>query len=299
MKCQTGVEVEKIWELEEELKSILPKTKLRLAMPIPEERQRVDIEITNQDMVGISCKEIVQAIKQEDSNLSLGLGKNTIGEVKQIQFNKLPHLLIASSFGEEKKIALLTMICSLLYQHSPETAKLLLIDSKKGELTIFNEVPHLIAPVITNVYLVAKTLDKILAEIDRRFDAFEEVNVVNIEEYNAKATETKKIPFIAVVINELADLILLDPNQIESKIVKIAQIGEATGICMLIATQQPSENIVTELIKSNIPGKIAFQVSSHNESQTILNHGGAEKLTGRGDMLYLKLGMEPQQIQGN
>ena len=293
-----GTKVQKVLELEKELKLILGEERLRFETPIPGQSQAVGIEVPNPYVTLVNWKEIAKTIIQNSNQLFLGIGKNLTGGVEKISLNGLPHLLVAGSTGGGKTMCLLAIICSLIYQQSPDNLKLLLIDPKRVELAIFNEIPHLITPVITDTNLVANALDKIIAEINKRFQIFRDEEVVNIDEFNVKVEINKKMPKIVLIVDELADLILTYQKNIENKIVKIGQIGRAAGVFMVVATQRPSVDIITSLIKTNLPGRIAFRVPSHNDSRTILNFGGAEQLTGQGDMLYVQSGAKPKRIQG-
>ena len=298
IQLKMGTKVQKILELEKELQLRLGEDKLRFEAPILGRPQAVGIEVPNFYVTLVGWKEVAKKIDQTSNKLLLGIGKDLMGEVKTIALNKQPHLLVAGSTGGGKTICLLTIICSLIYQRTPETLKLLLIDPKRVELAIFNKIPHLLTPVVTETKLVSTVLDKVINEINKRFDLFGQYEVVKIEEYNAKVQPEQRIPAIVVVIDELADLILTHQKSIEDKIVRIGQIGRAAGVFMVLATQRPSADIITSLIKTNVPGRIAFSVPSYNDSRTILNFSGAEQLRGEGDMLYVCGGEKPKRLQG-
>lgn len=234
----------------------------------------------------------------EENSLKLGIGKNLMGQIEIIHLEDLPHLLVAGTTGGGKSICLLTIISCLIFQKTPKQLKLLLIDPKRVELSIFKDIPHLMSPVIIDNKLVALALEKILNEIEKRYHLLEKQQVNNIFHYNQMVEEHDRLPFIVVVIDELADLILRYRKQVEDKIVRICQIARAVGVFVIVATQRPSADIITSLIKSNIPGRIAFSVSNYNDSRTILNHSGAEKLLGKGDLLFSKPGTRPKRVQG-
>lgn len=293
-----GTKVQKILELEKEFKLILGEERIRFEAPIVGQSQAVGIEVPNQYATLVNWKEVAAKINQNSNQLLLGIGKDLTGQIEKIELNSLPHLLVAGSTGGGKTMCLLTIISSLIYQHSPQNLKLLLIDPKMVELAIFNGVPHLITPVVTETRVVPAYLDKIITEINNRFNTFRQQEVVNIDEFNQKVDQKAKMPWITVVIDELADLILIQQKTLENKIVRIGQIGRAAGVFMVIATQRPSVDVITGLIKTNIPGRIAFSVPNHTDSRTILNFSGAERLMGKGDMLYIKTGAKPKRIQG-
>jgi S-DNA-T family DNA segregation ATPase FtsK/SpoIIIE len=205
---------------------------------------------------------------------------------------------VAGSTGGGKSICLLTLISSLIFQKNPKELKLMLIDPKRVELTVFNNIPHLICPVITDSYKASEALDKILNEIEKRYQILEKKQVNNIKKYNEIVPEEEKLPFIVVVVDELADLILIHKQKVEQKIVRIGQIARAVGIFMILATQRPSNDVITGLIKTNVPARIAFNMTNHNDSRTILNSSGAEKLLGKGDLLFKKSGETIKRIQG-
>ncbi|WHP39215.1 MAG: FtsK/SpoIIIE domain-containing protein [Mollicutes bacterium] len=238
------------------------------------------------------------ALQPESYSLKLGIGKNIMNETEILHLERLPHLLVAGQTGGGKSVCLTTIIASLLFQKTPKELKLLLIDPKRVEMSVFKNIPHLLAPVITNIELVPLALDKIIKEIEKRYVRMEQQGLNNIFRFNKKNSQ-QKMPFIVVIIDELADLILSYRKNVESKIVKICQIARAVGIYLIVATQRPSSDIITGLIKTNIPGRIAFNVTNYIDSRTILNTSGAEKLLGKGDLLFNKPGQDGlQRAQG-
>lgn len=280
-----GVKVQKFLDLKKEFEIKLADKRIRIEAPIPG-KSAVGIEIPNKRTTLVSWKPLINELIKEKGILKLLIGKNVTGNVKFLELQKLPHLLIAGSTGGGKSVCLLSIISSLILKNSPEELKLLLIDPKKVELSIFSKIPHLVSPIITENKIAVLALKKVLEEIKERYKKFQENGVNKISDYNKKNLY-KKMPYFVIIIDELADLIFSFKKEIEETIVKIAQIARAAGVFLVIATQRPSIDIVTGLIKVNIPGRIAFKVVSSVDSRTILNKGGAEKLLGLGDMLIL------------
>jgi S-DNA-T family DNA segregation ATPase FtsK/SpoIIIE len=235
----------------------------------------------------------------EKSKLALGLGLGSGGEVAVADLARMPHLLIAGSTGSGKSVCMNTVISCMIMQNSPWETRLLLIDPKRVELTPYNGIPHLITPVVVEPDVALNCLKGVVREMQDRYKLLEEAGARNIASYNRDLPPEEKMPFIVVAVDELADLMMAAPRDIEHSIIRLAQLGRATGIHMIVATQRPSVNVVTGLIKANFPGRISFAVASQVDSRTILDSAGAEKLLGRGDMLFLPPDLpKPVRIQG-
>ena len=297
VNLEQGTKVQKILELEPDLKFSLATKQVRLEAPIPGQ-SAVGIEIPNKYLTYVSWKEVSEKLTPNTESLLLGIGKNLMGQIEIIKLEETPHLLVAGSTGGGKSICLLALISSLIFTKTPQKLKLLLIDPKRVELGIFKNIPHLIGPVITESKLAHIALNKILNEIEKRYKLLEKQQTTNIINYNKLVDEKDQLPFIVIVVDELADLILTNRKEIETKIVRIGQIARAVGIFMILATQRPSSDIITSLIKTNIPGRIAFNVTNHNDSRTIINVSGAEKLLGKGDLLLKIPGQQTKRVQG-
>ena len=243
-----------------------------------------------------------QAYTRSASPLTLALGKDIAGNAQVADLCKMPHLLIAGSTGSGKSVCVNSIIISFLYRSSPEDVKLILIDPKVVELAEYNGIPHLLMPVVTEPRKAAGALGSAVAEMERRYHLFAENNVRDIKSFNRMAAETdgmEKLPYIAIIIDELADLMMVAGKEVEDYICRIAQKARAAGMHLIVATQRPSVDVITGLIKANIPSRIAFAVSSQVDSRTILDAGGAEKLLGMGDMLFMPVGAaKPVRIQG-
>nr|MBP9562297.1 DNA translocase FtsK [Acetoanaerobium sp.] len=226
-----------------------------------------------------------------------GVGMDIGGNVIVADIARMPHMLVAGATGSGKSVCINTLICSILYKYSPKDVKMIMIDPKMVELSVYNDIPHLLIPVVTNMKKAPNALNWAVAEMNRRYKLFAESKVKDINGYNEKFEE--RLPRIVLIIDELADLMMVSPNEIEDAICRLAQMARACGIHLVIATQRPSVDVITGLIKANIPSRIAFSVSSQTDSRTILDTGGAEKLLGRGDMLYYPMGAnKPVRIQG-
>jgi S-DNA-T family DNA segregation ATPase FtsK/SpoIIIE len=296
IKLEPGTRVSKINSLSGDIKMALAATDIRIEAPIPG-KSAVGIEIPNVEKTTVQMKEVLMRVPEnlKDALLLMALGKDLMGECVFGQMEKMPHLLIAGATGSGKSVCVNSIICSFLLRTRPDEVKLILIDPKKVEFTPYNAVPHLLAPVITDATLASKALQVVVRMMDNRYDLFGACGVRNIEGYNNYLEEhpeekLKKLPRIVVIIDELADLMLAASKEVESSIQRITQLARAAGIHLIVATQRPSVDIITGVIKANIPSRIAFAVSSAVDSRTILDQTGAERLLGYGDMLYLPNG---------
>ena len=266
----------------------------------------------NENMQVVTLKETLEGLVKENkikSKLSVGLGKDIMGHVQACHINKTPHLLVAGATGSGKSVCINCIILSILMFTKPDEVKLILVDPKKVELGVYNGVPHLVTPIVNDPKKASLALQKAVSEMDRRYDLFEETKTRNIESYNEYVDKynknkeedemMKRLPYWVVIVDELADLMLVAGKEVETSIARITQMARAAGIHLIIATQRPSTDVITGLIKANIPSRLAFTVSSQIDSRTILDMSGAEKLLGKGDMLYLPMGdIVPQRIQG-
>ncbi|KRL63871.1 FtsK SpoIIIE family protein [Lactobacillus psittaci DSM 15354] len=304
-----GVKVSKIVNLSDDLALALAAKDIRIEAPIPG-KPLVGIEVPNKTTSSVSFKDVMlhQDEKSKANPLDVPLGKDVTGAIVSTNLTKMPHLLIAGSTGSGKSVAINTMLTSILMKSYPDDVKLVLIDPKMVELSVYAGVPHLLIPVVTDAKLAANALHKTVKEMERRYKLFAAGGVRNITEYNEKveqnnADKTKpvmnKLPFILVVVDELSDLMMVGGHDVEDAIVRLGQMARAAGIHMILATQRPSVDVITGLIKANVPSRISFAVSSGVDSRTILDQVGAEKLLGRGDMLYLPIGAaKPERVQG-
>ncbi|HUW22483.1 MAG TPA: DNA translocase FtsK 4TM domain-containing protein [bacterium] len=301
LELAPGIKVSSVKSLSNDLALTLRTQSIRILAPIPG-KAAVGIEIPNQSMALVCLKELLQSpeFKKSASFLSLALGKTVAGKTYIADLNQMPHLLIAGATGSGKTVSINTIILSILYKARPEEVKFLLIDPKMVELPIYNGIPHLKSPVVTNVKHAVAALKWIVGEMENRYRRFAATGTRDIFEYNQKFKEEgKKIPFIVIIIDELADLMATAPNQIEQVIIRLAQMSRAVGIHLVLATQRPSVNVITGIIKANLPARLAFEVISKVDSRTILDMNGAENLLGRGDMLFLAPGeAKPIRLQG-
>lgn len=310
LKLQSGVKVSKLLGINREISLALAKKDVRIQAPIPG-KSTVGIEMPNDQSQTVSLREIIELMPKqtEKSLLAVALGKDIMGKVKWCEIDKTPHLLVAGATGSGKSVCINGIIVSLLMKAKPDEVKLILVDPKKVELSMYNGVPHLLIPVVTDPKKASLALQKAVREMERRYDLFEENGVKNIsgynkliEEKNTKLSEEdqlSKLPYMVVIVDELADLMLVAGKEVEDSIMRITQMARAAGIHLIIATQRPSTDVITGLIKANIPSRISFAVSSSIDSRTILDMVGAEKLLGRGDMLFLPMGENvPERIQG-
>jgi DNA segregation ATPase FtsK/SpoIIIE, S-DNA-T family len=297
-----GVQVKRITALQNDLSLALAAAPLRIEAPIPG-KSAVGIEVPNKSASLVTIREVLEtaAFREGTRTLALGLGNDVSGASIVADLTRMPHLLIAGATGQGKSVCINALITSLLFQVTPEHMRLLLIDPKRVELTGYNGLPHLALPVLVESHQAAAALRWAVAEMDRRYKMFSAEGVRNIAAYNDKATQrlARQLPYVVIVIDELADLMMVAAGEIEELICRIAQLARAVGIHLIIATQRPSTDIITGLIKANIPSRIAFAVGSQVDSRVILDTGGAEKLLGRGDMLYQPVDAgKPTRIQG-
>jgi len=286
---RTRVRVSKIVGLADDLALVLAAPRIRIQAPVPG-RNYVGIEVPNEEMALVALRDIMEteAYQRGKKPLSLALGKDVSGHPVGADLTSMPHLLIAGTTGSGKSVCVNSILTCLLINNSPDDLRLILVDPKRVELTGYNGIPHLLAPVVVEMERVVGALQWMLREMDKRYHEFAQAGARNIQDYNArmKSQGGKKIPYLVVVIDELADLMLMAPDETERTITRLAQLARATGIHMILATQRPSVDVVTGLIKANFPARIAFAVASNTDSRVILDQPGAERLLGRGDMLY-------------
>ena len=310
MELQTGTKLSKLLSINKELSLALAKKDVRIEAPIPG-KSTVGIEIPNESVSPVSLKEILEQIPQNKVNnkLLVALGKNIMGKPRFAEIDKTPHLLVAGSTGSGKSVCINCIIASILMRAKPDEVKLVLVDPKKVELSMYNGIPHLLMPVVTDAKKASVALQKMVDEMERRYDELEEKNVRNIASYNewiekenaVRSDEDKmaKMPYIVVIVDELADLMVVAGKEVEDSILRITQKARAAGIHLIVATQRPSTDVITGVVKANIPSRLSFAVSSGIDSRTILDMTGAEKLIGKGDMLFLPMGeSSPERIQG-
>jgi DNA segregation ATPase FtsK/SpoIIIE, S-DNA-T family len=303
-----GVKVSRIVSLNDDLALALAAKDIRIEAPIPG-KSAIGIEVPNSEVAMVSLREVIES-KQHNkpgSKLQIGLGRDITGEAVLAELNKMPHLLVAGATGSGKSVCINGIITSILMRAKPHEVKLMMIDPKMVELNVYNGVPHLLAPVVTDAKKASQALKKVVNEMERRYELFSHTGTRNIEGYNEyiKRYNSEEegnqplLPFIVVIVDELADLMMVASSDVEDSITRLAQMARAAGIHLIIATQRPSVDVITGVIKANIPSRIAFAVSSMTDSRTILDMGGAEKLLGRGDMLFLPVGAsKPVRVQG-
>ncbi len=308
-----GVKVSKIVNLSDDIALSMAVAGVRIEAPIPG-KAAVGIEIPNKTTTTVGLREVLEsgAFQNSKSKLTVALGKDISGQVVVADLAKMPHLLIAGSTGSGKSVCINTLINSILYKAKPDEVKFVMIDPKKVELGNYNGIPHLISPVVTDAKKAASALRWAVHEMDRRYEVFANAGVKDMPRFNALSEERiatakteaekaaiERMPYIVVLIDELADLMMVAPADVEDAICRLAQLARAAGIHLVVATQRPSVDVITGIIKANMPSRIAFAVSSQTDSRTILDMGGAEKLLGRGDMLFYPTGMpKPQRVQG-
>lgn len=284
-----NVKVSKILNLEDDLAMALKAKTIRIQAPIPG-KDVVGIEIPNKNIETIYLKEILQSeiFKKASSHLTIALGKDIVGQPFITDLKKLPHLLIAGTTGSGKSVGINSMLLSLLYKNSPKTLRLIMIDPKMLEFSIYNDIPHLLTPVITDSKKALIALSNLVSEMERRYKIMAQTSTKNIENYNQKAIKNnfETLPYIVVIIDELADLMMTSGKDVEFYIARLAQMARASGIHLIVATQRPSVNVVTGLIKANLPSRISFRVGQKIDSKVILDQMGADSLLGRGDMLF-------------
>jgi S-DNA-T family DNA segregation ATPase FtsK/SpoIIIE len=297
-KPAAGVRVNKITALQDNLSLALAAHPLRIEAPIPGE-SLIGLEVPNKQVATVNLRSILESkdFVKRKNNLMVALGKDVAGKPWVVDIAKMPHLLVAGATGSGKSVCLNTLIVSLLYQNTPETLRLIMVDPKRVELPMYNGIPHLLTPVITDVKKCVNALKWAIGEMDRRYEVLASAGFRNIASYNKKADEP--MPYLLIVIDELADLMVVASAEIETSIIRLTQMARAVGIHLILATQRPSVDVITGLIKANVPARIAFSVASVTDSRTILDSPGAEKLIGRGDMLYLTADLgKPRRIQG-
>ncbi|MGD9677179.1 MAG: DNA translocase FtsK [Vulcanibacillus sp.] len=303
-----GVKVSRIVNLSDDIALSLAAKDIRIEAPIPG-KAAIGIEVPNSKISIVSLREVLESktFFESKSKLSIALGRDVSGEPIIADLTKMPHLLVAGTTGSGKSVCINAMITSILFKAKPSEVKLMMIDPKVVELNVYNGIPHLLAPVVTNPKKASKSLKMIVNEMENRYEKFSEKGARDIERYNElvkiesieRNTEEQILPYIVIIIDELADLMMVAPNDVEESVIRIAQKARAAGIHLIVATQRPTVDVITGLIKANIPSRIAFGVSSQVDSRTIIDIGGAEKLLGRGDMLYLPVGnSKPLRIQG-
>ncbi|MCX6780802.1 MAG: DNA translocase FtsK 4TM domain-containing protein [Candidatus Magasanikbacteria bacterium] len=294
-----GVKISRITALSNDLALALSAHPIRIEAPIPG-KPYVGIEVPNERVALVTLRELLEAeeFQRRSSNMQMSLGKDVSGKVWLADLTRMPHLLVAGATGSGKTVCLNTLLLSLLYQNTDETLRMIMVDPKRVELTLYNGLPHLLTPVITDTQRAVNALKWTISEMERRYDLLSKVGSRDILSYNKKMPQ-EKLPYIVFVIDELADLMMQSGAEMEGGIVRLAQMSRAVGIHLIVATQRPSVDVITGLMKANIPARIAFSVASVTDSRTILDSGGAEKLLGRGDMLLQTADMSrPKRIQG-
>ena len=303
MELKAGTKVNKLLSIQREIALALAAKDVRIQAPIPG-KSTIGIELPNKVNAAVSFKEVFSSMPSvnEKNLLAVGLGKDIMGKVRWVEINDTPHMLVAGSTGSGKSVCINCIIASILMRSRPEEVKLVLVDPKKVEFSMYNGVPHLLCPVVTNPKKASVALQNIVSEMERRYELFEHTKCKKISQYNEfceRNSEYKKLPYIVVIIDELADLMLVAAKEVEDSIMRITQMARAAGIHLIVATQRPSTDIITGVVKANIPTRISFAVSSSIDSRTILDMVGAEKLLGKGDMLFLPMGEnQPTRIQG-
>lgn len=306
---EQGVKVSRIVSLADDIKLNLAASDIRIEAPIPG-KAAVGIEVPNRETSGVCLREIIESrqFAESKSPIAFGVGKDIAGQVVVADIAKMPHVLIAGATGSGKSVCINTIIMSILYRAKPSEVKMVMIDPKVVELSVYNGIPHLMIPVVTDSKKAAGALNWAVAEMDDRYKKFAQAGVRDLKGYNAKVEQIKdiedenkptKLPQLVIIIDELADLMMVSKNEVEDAIVRLAQLARAAGIHLVIATQRPSVDVITGLIKANVPSRIAFAVSSGVDSRTILDMVGAEKLLGKGDMLFAPAGYpKPARVQG-
>ena len=294
----SGTKVSKITNLTEDLALALAAQSIRIEAPIPG-KSLIGIEIPNDISEMVTFRQIASnsEFTQTKASIAFGIGKDIGGRVIVADIASMPHLLIAGATGSGKSVCVNTLICSILYKYTSDQVKMIMIDPKMVELSIYNGIPHLLIPVVTDMKKAPNALNWAVAEMNKRYKLFAENKVKDLDGYNKKQKE--QLPRIIILVDELADLMMVSPNEVEDAICRLAQMARACGMHLVLATQRPSVDVITGLIKSNIPSRISFAVSSATDSRTILDTGGAEKLLGKGDMLYYPMGYnKPVRLQG-
>lgn len=308
VELKAGTKVNKVLSINREIALALAAKDVRIQAPIPG-KSTIGIEIPNPVQADVKLKDILVGLpkKLENSKLVAPLGKDIMGNIQYFEINKAPHLLVAGATGSGKSVCINNFIVSILMRTKPEEVKMILIDPKKVELSVYEGVPHLLRPVVTDPKKASVALQKVVQIMDERYDMFEQTGTKSIGTYNeyvekqiSKGKDVEKMPFLVVIIDELADLMMVCSKEVEESITRITQLARAAGIHLIVATQRPSTDVITGLIKANIPSRLSFAVSSSIDSRTILDMTGAEKLLGKGDMLFLPMGENvPIRIQGS
>ena len=303
LDLKAGTKVNKLLGIQREIALAMAAKDVRIQAPIPG-KNTIGIELPNKVNASVSFKEVLSNMPEinEKTLLAVGLGKDIMGKVKWCEINATPHLLVAGSTGSGKSVCINCIIASILMRSRPDQVRLVLVDPKKVEFSMYEGVPHLLCPVVTDPKKASIALKNIVSEMERRYELLEHTKNKNIVGYNKfceSHPEYKKLPYIVVIIDELADLMLVAAKEVEDSIMRITQMARAAGIHLIVATQRPSTDIITGVVKANIPSRISFAVSSQIDSRTILDMGGAEKLLGKGDMLFLPMGESiPMRVQG-
>jgi S-DNA-T family DNA segregation ATPase FtsK/SpoIIIE len=293
-----GVKINRIVSLSDDLALALKAQSVRVS-PIPG-RAVIGIEVPNKQRETVALREILssEGFKRSKSKLTLGLGKDISGAPVLADLSKMPHLLVAGATGSGKSVSINSMVMSILFKATPSEVKMLMVDPKLLELSAYEDIPHLISPVITNPKESAEALKKMVIEMERRYRILAEKAARNIESYNLQVKDEELLPYVVIVIDELADLMFTAPNDVEDSITRLAQMGRASGIHLILATQRPSVDVITGIIKANFPARLSFQVSSKIDSRTILDSQGAEQLLGKGDMLLMLPGTRIMRVHG-
>ncbi|MBR3600419.1 MAG: DNA translocase FtsK, partial [Lachnospiraceae bacterium] len=310
LQPEQGVKVNKIVSLADDIKLNLAAADIRIEAPIPG-KAAIGIEVPNKESSAVYFRDLLESdnFKNYNSNIAFAVGKDISGQVVVADIAKMPHLLVAGATGSGKSVCINTLIMSIIYKAKPDDVKLIMIDPKQVELSIYNGIPHMLIPVVTDPKKAAGALNWAVMEMTNRYQLFAQYNVRNLQGYNEKVKavtgceegneEIKKLPQIILIVDELADLMMVAHHEVEDAIVRLSQLARAAGIHLVIATQRPSVDVITGLIKANVPSRIAMTVSSGVDSRTILDMNGAEKLLGKGDMLFYPTGYpKPVRVQG-
>ena len=309
LQPEQGVKVSKIVGLADDIKLNLAAADIRIEAPIPG-KAAVVIEVPNKENTAVMLRDLLETdeFQNHESKIAFAAGRDIAGKVVVADIMKMPHVLIAGATGSGKSVCINTLIMSILYKADPKDVKLIMIDPKVVELSVYNGIPHLMIPVVTDPEKAAGALNWAVAEMMKRYDLFAQYNVRDLKGYNAKVEtveaieeegKPEKLPQIVIIVDELADLMMVAPGEVEESICRLAQLARAAGIHLVLATQRPSVNVITGLIKANMPSRIAFSVSSGVDSRTIIDMNGAEKLLGKGDMLFYPAGYQkPARVQG-
>ena len=309
LQPEQGVKVSKIVGLADDIKLNLAAADIRIEAPIPG-KAAVGIEVPNKENTAVMLRDLLETdeFQNHESKIAFAAGRDIAGKVVVADIMKMPHVLIAGATGSGKSVCINTLIMSILYKADPKDVKLIMIDPKVVELSVYNGIPHLMIPVVTDPKKAAGALNWAVAEMMKRYDLFAQYNVRDLKGYNAKVEtveaieeegKPEKLPQIVIIVDELADLMMVAPGEVEESICRLAQLARAAGIHLVLATQRPSVNVITGLIKANMPSRIAFSVSSGVDSRTIIDMNGAEKLLGKGDMLFYPAGYQkPARVQG-